>query len=288
MQQIIFFFSCVIPWDLLYIHRLCWMGESSELSVPLWLLLPPPPPPPRPAPPPWRIHHPAINRNLSSSSRSSNGALRWEVWRWFIIPAARWKLKISRSGIPRRAIWHSFTFVHSNAKKMCAYTYEITIVIEIALKNMPKFDFYLLDSSFIRNNRQTDTTTMMPIILLLFHWFFIFIFHRVSCCLAGHQLSINEPSFMSTFFLWPFIVGSHKRRQFAMQFVLLLLIFDRHHRPKDRPSLRIFCAFDSIPHLLLQHFLLFFCRRGDNENAVIENRKKERQKYDQLLAYLPG
>lgn len=120
---------------------------------------------------------------------------------------------------------------------------------------MPKFDFYRLDSSFIRNNRQTDTTTMMSIILLLFHWFFFLLFH-VSCCLAGHQLSINEPFFRSTFFF----VAIHRWLTngdnslcclcCCCSFLIDIIV------QKIVPSLHIFCAFDIFRQTFL--FLIFF------------------------------
>lgn len=175
--------------------------------------------------------------------------------RWFIIPAARWKLKISRSGIPRKDIWHSFTFVHSNAKKMCAYTNEITIVIDILRWKICRnliFIVWILHS-FEIIDRQTRRR-WCPLFYCYFIDFFL-LFH-VSCCLAGHQLSINEPFFRSTFFF----VAIHRWLTngdnslcclcCCCSFLIDIIV------QKIVPSLHIFCAFDIFRQTFL--FLIFF------------------------------
>lgn len=180
---------------------------------------------------------------------------------------------------------HSFIVTQ---KKMCAYTYEITIVIEIALKNMPKFDFYLLIfHSFEIIDRQTRRR-WCPLFycysidfLFLFFIVFLVVSRDINCRLTsrpscppffcGHSslaLTNGDNSLCSLCCCCSFLIAIivQKIVPLFLSFVLLILFL-------------IF--FFNI-------FFSFFFVVGDNENAVIENQKKERRKYDQLLAYLPG
>ena len=129
--------------------------------------------------------------------------------RWFIIPAARWKLKISRSGIPRQDIWHSFTFVHSNAKKMCAYTNEITIVIDILRWKICRnliFIVWILHS-FEIIDRQTRRR-WCPLFYCYFIDFFLFYYFLFLVVSRDINCQLTSRSSGPPFFLWPFIVGS--------------------------------------------------------------------------------